>query len=267
MFELLGTGGLALDGPGSLALLLSAAFLAGFVDSIVGGGGLIQIPVLFSIFPGAVPALLLGTNKVASVFGTSAAALQYARRVRVEWNAVLPATAAALIFAFVGALTVTHVPPDFLRALLPFVLGAVAVYTFIRKDFGTLHAPAHRGRGERIRGAGVGGAIGFYDGFFGPGTGSFLIFVFVRFFGFDFIAASAAAKVVNVACNVAAITWFALSGHVAFGLALVMAFFNVSGAMLGSRLAMARGTGFVRQLFLIIVVLLIAKTGYDAVFR
>ena len=210
------------------------------------------------------PALLLGTNKVASVFGTSAAAIQYVRRVEVAWNTVLPATAAALVFAFLGAWTVTQIPPDFLRNALPFILAAVALYTFKKKDFGSRHAPRHEGRGERVRGAAVGGVIGFYDGFFGPGTGSFLIFVFVRFFGFDFVRASAAAKVVNVACNLAAIAWFASAGQVAFGVALSMAVFNVSGALVGSRLAMARGTGFVRHLFLIVVVSLIVKTGYDA---
>ena len=264
MYVLLTQGGFPGEWSWVLAALLGAAFLAGFIDSIVGGGGLIQIPMLFSVFPGVPPALLLGTNKLASVFGTSAAAFQYLRRVEVAWNTVLPATAAALVFAFLGAWTVTQIPPDFLRRALPFILAAVALYTFKRKDFGALHAPKHAGQGERVRGAAVGGAIGFYDGFFGPGTGSFLIFVFVRFFGFDFVRASAAAKVVNVACNLAAIAWFASAGKIAVGLALTMAVANVSGALVGSRLALARGTGFVRQIFLIVVVLLILKTGYDA---
>lgn len=246
-----------------IAAICSAAFLAGFVDSIVGGGGLIQIPVLFTLFPGAAPALLLGTNKVAGIFGTAAAAGQYARRVRVEWNAVLPAAMAALVFAFWGAWTVTRLRPDFLRLLLPFILAAVAWYTFKRKDFGAVHAPAHSGRAEQVRGASVGGAIGFYDGFFGPGTGSFLVFVFVRHFGFDFLAASAAAKVVNVACNLAALVWFALAGKIWLGLGLLMALFNISGSVVGSRVALVRGTGFVRQLFLVVVVVLIAKTGWD----
>lgn len=248
---------------GLIVAVCTAAFLAGFVDSIVGGGGLIQIPVLFALFPEAAPALLLGTNKVAGVFGTAAAAGQYARRVRVEWNAVLPAAMAALVFAFWGAWTVTRLRPDFLRLLLPFVLTAVAWYTFKRKDFGAIHAPVHQGRSEQMRGATVGGAIGFYDGFFGPGTGSFLVFVFVRYFGFDFLKASAAAKVVNVACNLAAIAWFALAGTVWVGLGLLMAVFNVSGSVIGSRVALLRGTGFVRQLFLVVVVVLIAKTGWD----
>ena len=250
-----------------LLLLMGAAFFAGFVDAIVGGGGLIQIPALFSVFGGLPPALLLGTNKVAGVFGTSAAAVQYVRRVAVPWNAVLPATVAALICAFLGAYTVTRIPPDFLRTALPFILLAVAVYTFWRKDFGQSHRPVHDGWRERSLGAGAGGVIGFYDGFFGPGTGSFLMFVFVRFFGFDFLKASAAAKVVNVACNVAAITWFLLAGQIWFGLGLAMAVFNVAGSMTGSRLAIAKGAGFVRQLFLIVVVLLIAKTSYDAFLR
>jgi len=243
VYALLTQGGFPGEWSWVLAALLGAAFLAGFIDSIVGGGGLIQIPMLFSVFPGVPPALLLGTNKLASVFGTSAAAFQYLRRVEVAWNTVLPATAAALVFAFLGAWTVTQIPPDFLRRALPFILAAVALYTFKRKDFGALHAPKHAGQGERVRGAAVGGAIGFYDGFF----------------GFDFVRASAAAKVVNVACNLAAIAWFASAGKIAVGLALTMAVANVSGALVGSRLALARGTGFVRQIFLIVVVLLILK--------
>lgn len=267
MADLAMVGGMPAELTPVLAMLLGAAFFAGFVDSMVGGGGLIQIPVLFSLFPNAAPALLLGTNKVASVFGTSAAAVQYAHRVRVEWNAVMPAAFAALGFSFFGALTVSRMRPDFLRTLLPFILVGVAAYTFARKGFGQAHAPVHRGLGERLRGAAVGGAIGFYDGFFGPGTGSFLIFVFVRFFGFDFLSASAAAKVVNVACNLAAIVWFVSAGYVWLGLAFLMAVFNVTGSILGSRIAIARGTPFVRRLFLLVVVSLIAKTSYDAFLR
>jgi uncharacterized membrane protein YfcA len=265
MSEWLAAGGSPFES--AWPLLLGAAFLAGFVDSIVGGGGLIQIPVLFGVFAGAPAALLLGTNKVASVFGTAVAAVQYVRRVQVAWNTVVPATVGALAFAFLGAWSVSQIPPDVLRTVLPLVLAAVAWYTFKRKDFGTRHAPLHTGRGERVRGALAGSAIGFYDGFFGPGTGSFLIFVFVRWFGFDFIRASAAAKVVNVACNLAAITWFASSGRVMWGLALTMATANVSGALVGSRLAIARGTGFVRQLVLVVVMVLIVKTGYDVMIR
>jgi uncharacterized membrane protein YfcA len=246
-------------------LLGGAAFLAGLVDAVVGGGGLIQIPVLFSLFPREVPATLLGTSKLAGIFGTSAAAVNYARRVRVAWSAAAPAAAAAFGLSFVGAYTVTKVPADFIRTLLPFVLLAVAVYTFRKKDLGSVHEPVHSGHMEKVVAVGMGACIGFYDGFFGPGTGSFLIFLFVRFFGFDFLSASAAAKVVNVACNFSALMWFGYSGHLLWQLGLLMAVCQVAGSLVGTRLAIKHGSVFVRKLFLVVVTLLIVKTSYDAI--
>lgn len=245
-------------------MLGAAAFLAGMIDAVVGGGGLIQIPALFSTFPNMTPATLLGTSKLAGIWGTGAAAVSFARRIRVEWNAALPAAAAAFILAFLGAYTVTRIPPDFVRKLLPFILIAVALYTLKKKNFGSVHAPLHGGIKEKIIAVIVGGVIGFYDGFFGPGTGSFLVFLFIRFFGFDFFGASAVAKVVNVACNFAALLWFGYSGHLLFQLGLLMAICNVAGALVGIRLAIHHGSGFVRYIFLVMVSALVLKTGYDA---
>ena len=249
------------------ALLAVAAFVAGLVDAVVGGGGLIQIPAIFAVFPKEVPATLLGTNKLASMCGTTVAAVKYARRVQVAWSAAAPAAVAAFVMAFAGAWTVTRVPADFVRSLLPLILLAVAVYTFKKKDFGSTHAPLHSGMTERLLAMGVGAFIGFYDGFFGPGTGSFLLFLFVRFFGFDFLGASAAAKVVNVACNVSALIWFGYSGHLIWKLAALMAVCQVAGSLIGTRLALKHGSGFVRKLFLVVVSLLIVKTAYDSFMR
>ena len=248
-------------------LLGCAAFLAGLVDAVVGGGGLIQLPVLFSAFPKEIPATLLGTSKLAGVFGTSAAAVNYARRVRVAWSAAAPAAVAAFALSFAGAYTVTRVPGDFIRSLLPVVLLAVAIYTFRKKNFGSVHAPVHSGVTERWIAVGMGACIGFYDGFFGPGTGSFLMFLFVRFFGFDFLSASAAAKIVNVACNIAALLWFGYSGHVLWLLGVLMAVCQVAGSLVGTKLAIRHGSAFVRKLFLVVVSLLILKTSYDAIVR
>ncbi|NHZ92578.1 TSUP family transporter [Massilia sp. CCM 8733] len=249
------------------ALLGCAAFLAGLVDAVVGGGGLIQVPVLFSVFSREIPATLLGTSKFAGIFGTGAAAVNYARKVRVAWSAAAPAAVSALLLSFAGAYTVTKVPADFVRTLLPFVLVAVAVYTFRKKDFGSVHAPLHSGSTERWVAVGIGAAIGFYDGFFGPGTGSFLLFLYVRFFGFDFLSASAAAKVVNVACNLSALMWFGYSGHILWQLGLMMAVCQVAGSLVGTRLAIKHGSAFVRKLFLVVVSLLIVKTSYDAIVK
>jgi len=242
-----------------------AAFAAGLVDAVVGGGGLIQIPAMFSLLPRETPATILGTNKLAAIFGTGAAAVNYARRVRVAWSTAAPAAVAAFGLSFVGAWTVTRVPGDFVRALLPFILVAVAVYTFMKKDLGSVHAPLHSGLAERYWAIAIGAAIGFYDGFFGPGTGSFLIFLFVRFFGFDFLSASAAAKIVNVACNFSALLWFGYSGHLLWQLGLLMAGCKIIGSLVGTRLALKHGSGFVRRLFLLVVSALIVKTAYDAV--
>jgi uncharacterized membrane protein YfcA len=245
-------------------LLAGAAFFAGLVDAVVGGGGLIQIPAMFSVLPREVPATLIGTNKLAAICGTGAAAVNYARRVPVAWSAVAPAAIAAFVLSFAGAWTVTRVPADFVRALLPLILIAVAVYTFKKKDLGSVHAPLHSGMKETLLAIVIGAGIGFYDGFFGPGTGSFLLLLFVRFFGFDFLSASAAAKVVNVACNLSALLLFGYSGHLVWQLGMLMAACQICGSLVGTRLALKHGSGFVRKLFLVVVSILILKTGYDA---
>ncbi len=244
-----------------------ASLLAGFVDSIVGGGGLILLPALFAIFPNAPPASLLGLNKSASVWGTSIAAIQYGRRVTLNWHALLPATVIGLAGSFVGAWAVTILSAEFLRKLLPVVLLAVLVYTLMKKDLGRHHAP-HMTRGaERLAACTLGGVVGFYDGFFGPGTGSFFVFLFVRWLGYDFLHASAAAKLLNTATNLAALVLFALKGHVWWHYALVLAIANVAGSLVGTRLALRHGAGFVRGVFLVVVSALILKTGYDAFLR
>lgn len=246
-----------------LLALCAFAFLAGFVDSVVGGGGLIQIPALLLLLPGMPVAALLGTNKMASIWGTAAAAWHYLQHVELPWRAVLPTALAALLCGFLGARAVSALPGDLLR---PFVLGAlvlVLVYTLWRKDFGKLHAPRLGGRAEVLAGIAAGAAIGFYDGFLGPGTGSFLVLAFVGLFGFSFLHASAAAKVVNTITNLAALAWFASQGLVRYELAIPMAFCNIGGALVGSRLAIARGSGFVRAFFILVVGALILRLGYD----
>ena len=241
-----------------------AALLAGLVDAVVGGGGLIQVPALFSVFPQAAPANLFGTNKLAGIFGTATAARTYWRRFPVDWQLVAPASLAALIFAFAGAWAVTVFPPTLLRKLLPFILLLVAVYVLRRKDFGIVHVPRPNGVRKTCLALGIGAAIGAYDGFFGPGTGSFLVFLFVHGFGLDFLRASAAAKIVNVVCNFAALAWFVPAGQPMWLLGGLMACCNIVGSMLGVRLAVTHGAGFVRKLFLLVVGALILKTSWDA---
>lgn len=241
-----------------------AAALAGFVDAIVGGGGLVLVPAMFAVFPHTHPATLFGMNKGASVWGTAAATWQYAQRVQLPWRALWPAAAVAFAASMAGAWTVTVVSPTFLRLVLPWVLVGVLFYTLARKDLGRHHQP--RFDGLKLTGAAsvLGLFIGFYDGFFGPGTGSFLVFLFVRWLGFDFLHASASAKLLNTASNLAALLLFAWKGHVWWHYALAMAVANVMGSLLGTHLALRQGAGFVRWVFVWVVGALICKTGWDA---
>ena len=250
-----------------LFIVSVASLFAGFVDSIVGGGGLILVPALFATFPNAHPATLFGTNKGASVWGTGIATWQYSRKVQMRWAALLPAAGAGLLASFAGAWLVTVISPDFLRKVLPFVLLLVLLYTLAKKELGRTHAPKFSGWQEQWIAAGIGGMIGFYDGFFGPGTGSFLVFLFVRLLGYDFLSASAAAKLVNTATNVSALALFIAKGHIWWHFVLAMALANVLGSLAGTRLALKHGTGFVRMVFLLVVSALILKTSFDAFMR
>jgi uncharacterized membrane protein YfcA len=240
-----------------------ASLFAGFIDAIVGGGGLILVPALFSVYPQAAPATLFGSNKGASIWGTALAATQYARRVQLVWQALRPACAVALLGGFAGAWVVTLVDPGLLRMALPFILMGVLGYTLMRKDMGREHTPRFSGRAQTLATCAVGLVIGFYDGFFGPGTGSFFVFVFVRWLGHDFLHASAHAKVLNTTTNLAALTLFAMKGHVWWHVAAAMAIANVAGSFLGTRLALKHGSGFVRWVFIAVVTCLIIKTGWD----
>lgn len=248
-----------------LVALGIAAFGAGFVDAVVGGGGLIQIPALLAAYPATLPATLFGTNKLASIVGTASAAVQYARRVAIPWHVAAPGALAALVGAWFGARAVAYLSPELLRPLVLVLLVLVAVYTFARKDFGTGTGESAKGRGSAAIAAAIGGGIGFYDGFFGPGTGSFFIFLLVRFLGMDFLRASVTAKILNVATNLAAIAFFSLNVPLLLQVAAVMAVCNLAGALAGSRLALRHGAGFVRGVFLLVVTALIAKLAFDTV--
>lgn len=245
-------------------LLAAAGLLAGLLDAVVGGGGLIQVPALFSVYSTAAPSTLFGTNKLASIFGTGLAARTYWKTVAVDLAVVLPATVSALAFGFVGAWAMSTVPAEVFRKALPFALAVVAVYVFRHKDFGSRAEARMQGRSRLAAAAVLGAGIGFYDGFFGPGTGSFLVFLLVRFFGHDFLAASASAKIINVACNFAALAWFVPTTEPLWAAAGLMAVSNMFGAWLGARLAIREGAAFVRKVFLLVVAGLIAKSAWDA---
>ena len=247
----------------AFAALCALAFFAGFVDSVIGGGGLIQVPALLVMLPGAPVATIFGTNKIVSLAGTSVALAQIARKVEVPWRTVLPAALVAALFAFMGARAVTLIDPKLLKPFILLLLIGVAVYTFLRKDFGDLHAPRWTLSTQRWVAMGVGTALGFYEGFFGPGTGSFLIFAFIGLLGFNFLTASASAKVINITTNMAATAWFAWSGNILYKLAAPMAVCNVAGAWVGAHLALTRGSAFLRVFFLLVMSALICRYAYD----
>jgi uncharacterized membrane protein YfcA len=250
----------------TLLLLLSASSLfAGFIDAVVGGGGLIQIPAMLILLPGAPVATILGTNKFASCAGTTIAVQRYARHVAIDWSTVLPAAITAFVFSFLGSRTVTLLNTAFMRPIVLVLLVLVAIYVFFVKDLGLIHQPKHAPKKATWLGILIGAGLGFYDGFFGPGTGSFLIFLFVGVFGFDFLSASASAKVINWATNIASVIYFSWSGNIIYKYAVPMALCSVVGATIGTRLAIAKGSRFVRIFFLVIVGALIAKLAQSII--
>ena len=242
------------------------AFFAGLVDAVAGGGGLIQVPALFAAYPNEHPATLLATNKVSAIGGTVNAARRYLRHVSLPWAVVVPAIAAGFVGSLLGANAVSNFPAEPLRKALPFLLLFLLLYTWFQPSLGAMHAPKGIGRYQQFKGVLLGLTIGFYDGFFGPGTGSFLLFGFVRFFGFDFLHASAATKLVNVATNAAAVLMLASLGQIYWPLGLAMMVANTVGSQFGSRLAIQHGSVFVRKAFLLIVSVLILKSAWNAYF-
>ena len=248
-------------------VLLPLTFVAAMLNASVGGGGLVLIPGMFTLFPSAMPATLLATEKCASVAGQATASVQYARRIKLPWKLLAMVSATAFFGAHLGARTIAALPGTFVKPFIAVLLAGMLFYIWFKPDFGKQDADMPIGRGDLARGLLVGTAIGFYEGFFGPGAGSFLIFLFIRFFGFDFLHASAAAKVVNVATNLAAIGFFVGNVELMWKLAAVMAACNLTGSIIGSRMALKHGTGFVRKMFLGVVLVLIARLTYDTFLR
>ena len=245
-----------------LELILSLmlfAFFAGAIDAAVGGGGLIQIPALMSVMPQMAAATVFGTNKLASIFGTASAAWSYFKQVKLPWQLLVVVASCAFVTAFLGAASVTLIPTEILRPFVLVMLIVIAIYTLIKKQFGQQHQQQIMNQ-KTLTIAAVGSLmIGFYDGIFGPGTGSFFIFYFIRYLKVDFLHASALAKIANLTTNLAALSFFVPSGHVLVLLGLLMAGCNVLGSVLGVKMALRYGSGFIRILFLVLVTLLIVR--------
>lgn len=237
------------------------AFCGGLIDAAVGGGGLVQLPALLHALPQYSLATVFGTNKLAVLAGNSFSIFSYLKRIKIIWSLMLPTMVSAFIFAFVGAMSVSLIPKRLMEYIVFFVLISMAGYTFVKKDLGMTSSPMHCGTREVLFGVFFGGIIGFYDGVFGPGSGSLLLFVFVKYFGFDFLNASASAKLVNLGTFSAALIFFVPSGNVLWAIGGVVALCNIVGSLTGVFLALRYGSGFIRIFFLILLIFLIGRMG------
>lgn len=247
-------------------IVCCAAFAAGFIDAIVGGGGLIQTPAVLITFPHLPVANLLGTVKIPSFCGTAVSFRQYSKHVTINWKLILWIALAAFIAALMGSMLVSAISNVVLKPVILSALILVAIYTYSQKKFGQHESKKIVFTKALIRGIISGLLIGFYDGFIGPGTGSFLILVFVGLLGNDFIHASAHAKLVNVATNLASIAYFSYSGNIIYSLAIPMAVCNMFGSYAGTKLALLRGNKFIRTFFLLVVIGTIIRFAFD-IFR
>ncbi|RYF98206.1 MAG: sulfite exporter TauE/SafE family protein, partial [Chitinophagaceae bacterium] len=235
-----------------LILLCFAAFLAGFVDAIVGGGGLIQTPAGLILLPNLPVASVIGSLKIPAFTGTSFAAVQYARKVKLYFPLLAMMAAIAFTAAFCGSRLLTMVSNQFMKPFLLVVLIGVAFYTYSKKNFGTHTEKLHSKKKLLFYAGLISLVIGFYDGFIGPGAGSFLIICFISILGQDFLRASANAKFVNLATNLGSIVFFATAGKIIYAIAIPMAVCNAAGGMIGARLAILKGNKFIRVFFLIV---------------
>ncbi|WP_422734965.1 sulfite exporter TauE/SafE family protein [Micromonospora sp. WMMD558] len=250
--------------PFSLTALLAVAAMAGWVDAVVGGGGLLLLPALLVGAPGMPVATALGTNKLAAVAGTATAAVTYARRTKLDWAVAGPAAGLAVLCAGVGAALAGAVPASAYRPVVLAVLVAVAVFVVARPRLGVVAQPHRRTRARMVVAVAVAGVgIALYDGLVGPGTGTFLVLAFTALVGADFVHGSAMAKIVNAGTNLGALVVFAATGHVWWLLGAAMAVCNIAGAVLGARMALRRGSGFVRGVLLVVVLALVGRLGYD----
>jgi uncharacterized membrane protein YfcA len=248
---------------GDVLLLCLAAGFAGWVDAVSGGGGLVQLPALLILLPGASPAQILATNKLSSICGTAVAAATNYRRVRPDLRTALPMAAIALVGAALGALCASAISVDVFRPLVLVLVVLVGAYVLTHPHVGEQQSLRWHGRRHHVAAAAGGLGLGFYDGIFGPGTGSFLVILLVGLLGYSFLQASAKARIVNIATNLGALVIFASQGAPLWRLGLLMGACNVGGGWLGAHTAIRRGSGFVRVVFLVVVAALAIRLAYD----
>jgi uncharacterized membrane protein YfcA len=243
--------------------LIMLSFVAGFIDAVVGGGGLIQIPALLISLPKTPLPTIFGTNKIAALAGTSISAIQYSKRIKFNYKLLITISICAGLASFLGAKVVSFINVNTLKSIILVVLILIAIYTFLKKDLGTVQTKNLSFDKQLIYGSLIGIMVGFYDGFFGPGPGSFFVLGFVVILGFEFVQASAYSKVINCMTNISALLVFIKQGNYILELAIIMSVCNITGNVIGTRLALKKGNTFVRTIFLLIVTLMIFRYGYD----
>jgi uncharacterized membrane protein YfcA len=246
----------------TVIILCCIAFVAGFVDAIVGGGGLIQTPAGIILFPHEPISRVIGSLKIPSFTGTFFAARQYLKKVKIPLPRLLLFTSIAFVAAFTGSYCLTIVTNAFMKPVIFIILVFIAIYTYTNKNLG-LEIQSTHFKFKWYKGALICLVIGFYDGFIGPGAGSLLVLAFISVLGFDFLQSNAHAKVVNLATNMGSILLFVLKGSIMWSLALPMAICNALGGFLGSKMAIAKGNKFIRSFFLIVMIATLCRLGYD----
>lgn len=247
----------------NLLLMCCAALLAGFVDSIVGGGGLVQVPALFILYPHFAIPRIIGTNRFSSFMGTAVAGYQYSKKVEIPWRTVIYAGIGAGIMAFLGAKISDIVDEKILKPVILVLMTAIAIYTFKKKDLGQDEKLKFEIAKVPLYGLMIGSSAGFYNGFVGPGTGSLLVFGFVSLIGYGFLKASAISKIVNVIADVSSLGYFIAEGYVQYEIAIPMMICNMIGSFFGSKMAILKGNEFVRNFFLVVIFALILRFGWD----
>lgn len=243
--------------------ILLAGFASGFLDAIVGGGGLIMTPAMMNLFPQFEMLRIIATNRTSSIPGTSTAAWSYFKVVKIPWKVVAAAALSALIMSAVGAQLATYLPPKLLKIIVLTLIVCIAIYTYFKKDMGVEENLKYSESELPKIAACIGAICGFYNGFIGPGTGTILVFAFVSITGMNFLRSSAIAKVVNVCGDISSWIILASKGYIFWAAALPLIVGNVLGSYLGSRLAIFKGSKFIRIIFLIVVGFLITKVLLD----
>ena len=251
----------------TLMLLCAASFSAGFVDAIVGGGGLIQVPAGLILMPDFKVANVIATLKIPAFSGTFFAANQYIKKVQIEWRTIILMCIVAFSFAFLGSELLSKIGNKHMKPILFCILIIVAIYTYTKKSFGQTKSKNLSRKTILVRSLLLSATIGFYDGFIGPGTGSFLVLGFIALMGYDFLQASAHAKLVNLSTNFGSIVLFCIKGSIIWGIAIPMAICNAVGGLLGAKLAIAKGNQFIRVFFLLVIFATILRFGYDVFFK